>query len=467
MKSEFEYFLDGKLNEECGVFGAYNIDEASQIVYYGLHSLQHRGQEGAGIASSDGENIITKKGEGLASEVFDSEKLSTLIGNMSVGHVRYSTSGGGGIENVQPLFIRAHTGNFVVAHNGNIVNTRELKMHLEAMGSIFHTTSDSEIIAHLIQREAGDFKEKILKALTKIEGAFSFIIMTKDSMYVIRDKNGFRPLAMGTLDNAYVFSSESSAFQIVGAKYLRDVEPAEVITLHKNNIEIDFYTDATQNKMCAMEYIYFSRPDTIINGLNVHTSRRRAGAILARECPVNADIVIGVPDSSLSSAMGYSDYSNIPCEMGLIKNRYVGRTFIKPSQMLRERGVMMKLSAMEAIVRDKNLILVDDSIVRGTTSRHIIKLLKNAGAKEIHVRITSSPIISPCFYGVDISNYDELISTKYNAKELADFIGADSLYFLSSEGMYEAMGKNICTACFTGKYPTSTFSLLDEIKNQK
>ena len=383
---------------------------------------------------------------------------------MSIGHVRYSTTGGGGIENVQPILVRSHTGDFVIAHNGNIVNAKELKMQLEAMGSIFHTTSDSEIIGHLIQREVGDFHEKILKALPKLEGAFSFLIMNNENLFVIRDKNGFRPLSMGKLEDGYVFSSESSAFEIVGADYIRGLKPGEVLKVSKDEIESFQYTDCTQDKMCSMEYIYFSRPDSSINDLNVHTSRRNCGAILAKESPIEADIVIGVPDSSLSSAMGYSDFSGIPYEMGLVKNRYVGRTFIKPNQHQRERGVKMKLSAMEAVVKDKRVVLVDDSIVRGTTSKHIIKLLKDAGAKEVHMRIASSPIISPCFYGVDTSTYNELISTRLSPKELGEYIGADSLAFLSNDGMVEGLGKNICLACFTGKYPTSMFSLLENLK---
>ncbi|MGL6023855.1 MAG: amidophosphoribosyltransferase, partial [Cetobacterium sp.] len=397
-------------------------------------------------------------------EVFNSKKISKLPGRMSIGHVRYATTGGGGIENVQPILVRSHTGDFVIAHNGNIVNAKELKMQLEAMGSIFHTTSDSEIIGHLIQREVGDFHEKILKALPKLEGAFSFLIMNNENLFVIRDKNGLRPLSIGRLEDGYVFSSESSAFEIVGAEYIRALKPAEVLKISKAGIETSQYTDCTQDKMCSMEYIYFSRPDSNINGLNVHTSRRSCGNILAKESPVEADIVIGVPDSSLSSAMGYSDYSGIPYEMGLVKNRYVGRTFIKPNQQQRERGVKMKLSAMEAVVKDKRVVLVDDSIVRGTTSRHIIKLLKEAGAKEVHMRIASSPIISPCFYGVDTSTYNELISTRMSAKELGEYIEADSLAFLSHDGMLEGLGKNICTACFTGKYPTSMFSLLENLK---
>ncbi|MGL4254641.1 MAG: amidophosphoribosyltransferase [Fusobacteriaceae bacterium] len=464
MTSELDYFLTGKINEECGVFGVFNLDEASRLTYYGLHSLQHRGQEGVGIATSTGSEIKRFRGEGLVTEIFNNEKLETLPGNMAIGHVRYATFGGGGIDNVQPLLIRSHTGDFVIAHNGNIVNAREIRMQLEAMGSVFQSTSDSEIIGHLIQRGVGSLHERIMKALPKLEGAFSFLIMDKDNLFMIRDKNGLRPLSLGQIDNGYVASSESSAFEIVGAQYVKSLKPGEVLRISKDGLDSNFYTEQTQDKMCAMEYIYFSRPDSSINGINVHTSRRKSGAVLCEESPVEADIVIGVPDSSLSAAMGYSDVSGLPYEMGLVKNRYVGRTFIKPSQSQRERGVKMKLSAMEAVVKGKRVVLVDDSIVRGTTSKHIIKLLKEAGAKEVHMRVASSAIISPCFYGVDTSTYNELISNRMDAQELCKFIGADSLAFLSLKGMKKALGENLCVACFTGEYPTSVFSLLENLK---
>lgn len=466
MKMEKEYFLSGKINEECGVFGVFNVEAASQLTYYGLHSLQHRGQEGAGIASANKDMIIRHRGEGLVTEVFTEKKLKTLLGEISIGHVRYSTTGGGGIDNVQPILIRSHKGDFVIAHNGNIVNAEKLKIELESMGSVFQCTSDSEIIGHLIQREEGSFEEKIIKALPKLEGAFSFLIMTTEAIYAIRDKNGLRPLSMAKIGEGYGFSSETSAFEIVGGEFLRGLKPGEVVTVTKEGIRSRNYTMETQNKMCAMEYIYFSRPDSVINNLNVHNSRRIAGKILARDNPVEADIVIGVPDSSLSAAMGYSDFSGLPYEMGLIKNRYVGRTFIKPSQQQRERGVKMKLSAMESVVKGKRVVLIDDSIVRGTTSKLIVKLLKEAGAKEVHMRIASPPIISPCFYGVDTSTYNELISTRLNEKELAKYIEADSVAFLTESNLEEALGENICKACFTEKYPTEIFGLLDKIKKE-
>lgn len=461
MLREIEYFLSGKINEECGVFGAFSIEKASEIIYYGLHSLQHRGQEGCGIGTVFQGNFLRKRGEGLVNEIFTQKSLNELEGDMGIGHVRYATTGGGGIDNVQPFLIKSHRGDFLIAHNGNIINGHILKKELENEGSIFSSTSDSEIIGHLIQREQGTFKERLLKSLNRLEGAFSFLIMTEDTLYAMRDKNGLRPLSLGKLQDGYIVSSESSAFDIVGGKYLRPIEPGEVVEITKNSIGSEKYTEDTKKNMCAMEYIYFSRPDSTINGINVHRSRRESGKILAMEAPVDADIVIGVPDSSLSSAMGYGEASGITYEMGLIKNRYVGRTFIKPSQEQRERGVRMKLSGLEPILRGKSVVLVDDSIVRGTTSKYIVNILRECGAREVHVRIASSPIVSPCFYGVDTSTYGELISNRYNEEELCQYIGADSLRFLSEAGMKRAFGEDLCLACFTGKYPTEVFGLLN------
>ncbi len=459
--------FDRKLNEECGVFGVFNLKEATMLTYYGIHSLQHRGQEGAGIAAVIDGKIKVEKGEGLVTEVFSPESLTKIESKMAIGHVRYSTAGGGGIENVQPIFVRCHQGDFAIVHNGNIVNANELKIELESEGSIFSTTSDTEILGHLIQKEKGSFEERIKKALLRLEGAFSFMILTKDTLYVMRDKNGFRPLSLGKLGEGYIVSSETSAFDNIGAEYIRDIKPGEILKISKNGLEESNYTEKVNNRMCAMEYIYFSRPDSQVEGLNVHQCRKKCGEILAREALVDADIVIGVPDSSLSSAMGFAEYSKIPYEMGLIKNRYIGRTFIKPSQEQRERGVKMKLSVLKSVISNKRVILVDDSIVRGTTSKYIVKLLKDAGAKEVHMRIASPPIISPCFYGVDTSTYNELISAKLTVEEVRKEIGATSLAFLSMDGLEEAIGKKLCTACFTGKYPTEIFSMDKMIKNRR
>ena len=465
MISEKEYFLSGKINEECGVFGIYNVPDAASLSYFGLHALQHRGQQAAGIASSNGNAVHCYKDKGLLTEVFDTSILDSLVGHNAIGHVRYCTASENEIENVQPIMVRAHSGHFGVVCNGQIVNATELRMQLENEGSIFQGSSDSEILLHLIQKESGSFSEKIKKACLKIEGAFAFIILTKDCLYVIRDKNGLRPLAIAKLDEGYCVSSETCAFDIVNAEFMRDVEPGEVVKISCKGIEFSKYTEYTQKKMCAMEYIYFARPDSNIEGINVHTARRLSGQALARIEDVEADIVIGVPDSSLSAAIGYSEVSGLPYEIGLIKNRYVGRTFIQPTQKQRERGVRMKLSAIKSIVKGKRVFMIDDSIVRGTTSKRIVQLLKEAGAKEVHVRIGSPAITHPCFYGVDTSTFDELISSRMSEQELCDYIGADSLRFLTIEQMQEAFKtEDLCVSCFSGRYVTNLFSLGDVLK---
>ncbi|WP_279123484.1 amidophosphoribosyltransferase [Holdemania filiformis] len=467
MKMENEYFLNGKIHEECGVFGVYHVSSAASLSYFGLHALQHRGQEAAGIATSDGQNIKCIKGKGLITEVFNTETINKMDGIHAIGHVRYSTDGGNEIENVQPIMVRAHTGHFGAVHNGQIVNASELKEELENLGSIFQGSSDSEIMLHLIQREAGTFVEKIMGACRKMEGAYAFIIMTKDCMYAVRDKNGLRPLSLAFLEGGYCISSETCAFDIVGAKFIRDIEPGEVVRIASDGVKSFHYTDQVQHKMCAMEYIYFARPDSSIEGINVHTSRRHAGMLLAKSDDVEADIVIGVPDSSLSAAIGYSEASGLPYEIGLIKNRYVGRTFIQPTQKQRERGVRMKLSAISSIVSGKRVVMVDDSIVRGTTSRRIVQLLKDAGATEVHVRIASAPFSSPCFYGVDTSTYEELISARMDVDELCTYINADTLKFMTIEQMREAIPtQDLCVSCFSGQYPTALFSFQKVIKQK-
>lgn len=467
MKLENQYFLNGKIHEECGVFGVYHVSDAASLSYFGLHALQHRGQEAAGIATSDGTSIKCIKGKGLITEVFNTETISKMTGNHAIGHVRYSTDGGNEIENVQPIMVRAHTGHFGAVHNGQIVNAAELKEELENLGSIFQGSSDSEIMLHLIQRESGTFVEKIIGACRKMEGAYAFIIMTKDCMYAVRDKNGLRPLSLAFLEDGYCISSETCAFDIVGAKFIRDIEPGEVVRIASDGLKSFRYTDKIQHKMCAMEYIYFARPDSSLEGINVHTSRRHAGMILAENDEVEADIVIGVPDSSLSAAIGYSEASGLPYEIGLIKNRYVGRTFIQPTQKQRERGVRMKLSAISSIVKGKRVIMVDDSIVRGTTSRRIVQLLKDAGATEVHVRIASAPFSSPCFYGVDTSTYEELISARMNVDELCTYINADTLKFMTIDQMRQAIPtQDLCVSCFSGQYPTALYSFQKIVKNR-
>ncbi len=465
---ELDFLLSDKMNEECGVFGVFNVSNASEVMYYGLHALQHRGQEGCGIITTDGSDFYTHKGEGLITEVFDETTLSKLEGKNAIGHVRYSTSGGGGLLNVQPFYFRHHTGDFGICHNGNIVNSNELRKFLEVQGSIFQSTSDTEILAHLIKKDNYTERVSVIKdALNKLEGAFAFLTITKDKLYVMRDKNALRPLSIGTLNGGYVVSSETCALEIVGATFLRDVLPGEIVIIEEGNISSEFYASKTYDNMCAMEYIYFSRPDSNIEGVNVHHSRKEAGKYLAKNDDVEADIVVFVPDSSTSCATGYSEESGIPIEMGLVKNRYVGRTFIKPSQELREKGVKMKLSPVRSIVKDKRVVLIDDSIVRGTTSKKIIELLRDAGAKEVHMRIAAPPITAPCCYGVDTSTYDELISAFNSVEEVREIINADSLKFLQLEDIYKACGRSkMCTSCFTGNYPTHLYTGIEKTNKE-
>ncbi len=459
---------DDELHEECGVFGVFGVPDAAGLTYYGLHALQHRGQEGCGIVAVDNRMFKRIKGEGLVTEIFDEEKLSTLAGDMAIGHVRYSTSGGRSIENVQPFLFRHNTGDFALAHNGNLVNSRELKRWLENRGSLFHSTSDSEILAHLIKKDNDGRKRihSIIDALNMIEGAFAFLIMTGNRLYACRDKYGLRPLSIAKLNGGYVVSSETCAFDVVGAEFIRDVEPGEIVVIDREGLRSVDYSMYKHHNMCAMEYIYFARPDSDIEGCNVHAFRKESGKLLYREAPVEADIVVGVPDSSLSAAIGYSEASGIPYEMGLIKNRYVGRTFIQPSQAMREKGVRMKLSAIRSIVQGKRVVLIDDSIVRGTTSRRIVTLLREAGAAEVHLRIASPPITHPCFYGVDTSTYEELIAAQVgkDIEKIRETVGADSLAFLSKKALFWAAGDRheLCLACFNGKYPTALYQSVEE-----
>lgn len=469
MNFKVDEFLSEELHEECGVFAIYQNREATALTYFGLHALQHRGQEAAGIAVSDGKLITCHKGKGLLADVFQNNTLTALPAQHAIGHVRYAKAGFNQLENVQPIMIRSHTHSFAVAHNGQIVNGNELKQELELQGSIFQGNSDSELLAHYIQVEEGDFKTKIMKACMHLEGAFAFVILCKDAVYAIRDKNGLRPLALAKLvDGGFGISSETCAFDIIGASYIRDIRPGEVVEINDRGLKSYQYTNDIQCKMCAMEYIYFARPDSNIDGINVHTARRLCGRALAKEEDRQGDIVIGVPDSSISAAIGFSEVSGIPYEIGLIKNRYVGRAFIQPTQEQRERGVRMKLSAVASIVKGKRVFIIDDSIVRGTTSKRIVQLLKEAKAREVHVRIASPPLISPCFYGVDTSTFDELIAARLAQSELCEFIGADSLRFMNMEDMKEALGTNcLCTACFDGNYCTNVFSYGKILESEK
>ena len=452
---------DRKLNEACGIFGVFGVHDAASLTYYGLHALQHRGQEGCGITCVHNREFNRIKGEGLVTEVFNEKKLATLHGDMAIGHVLYSANDHRKLDNVQPFMFSHSTGDFALAHNGSLVNSRQLKKYLEDKGSIFHSTSDSEILAHLIKKD-NDNRDRlfhIIDALNMMEGAFAFVVITASKIYAIRDKHGLRPLSLGKLNGGYVVSSETCAFDVIGAKFVRDVEPGEIVIIDKDGLSSVDYSKFKRHNMCSMEYIYFARPDSDLEGTNVHSFRKETGKLLFQEAPVDADIVIGVPDSSLSAAVGYSEASGIPYEMGLIKNKYVGRTFIQPSQALREKGVRMKLSAVRSIVNGKRVALVDDSIVRGTTVKRIVKMLKQAGAKEVHLRISSPEMPYPCFYGVETTSRDDLISAKLETvEEIRKSVDADSLNFLSVEALYNAGHRtDFCVACFTGKYPTPLY----------
>ena len=446
------------------MFGIYGSEDAANICYYGLHSIQHRGQEGCGIVSAKDGALRYIKGPGLVNTVFNERNLATLEGDISIGQVLYTTAGSGEVgENIQPIVFHHSTGDFAISYNGKLVNANRLRKYLEDKGSLFLTSSDCELIANLIKKDSAqahvDRIHSIMDALNMVEGAYAFLIMTPKRIYACRDKHGLKPLSLGRLkDGSWVISSETCAFEVIGAEYVRDVEPGEVISIDHHGIRSNHFSSYKHFNMCSMEYIYFARPDSDIDGCNVHTFRKESGKLLHKESPVEADIVIGVPDSSLSAAIGYAEASGIPYEMGLVKSKYVARTFIQPSQSMREKGVRMKLSAVRSIVGGKRVIMVDDSIVRGTTSKRIVKLLKEAGATEVHVRIASPAMKYPCYYGVDTSTEEELISAHKSVEEVRDYIEADSLAFLSTEGLMAAGGRcEMCMACFDGKYPTDLY----------
>ena len=456
------------LNEECGVFGIWGHPEASNVTYFGLHSLQHRGQEGGGIVSNDKQVLRGYRDLGLISEVFrDKKKLEKLLGSSAIGHVRYATSGSNNIQNIQPFLFHFYDMSVGICHNGNLINAKTLRRELEQDGAIFHSSSDTEVLIHLIRRskEKG-FKAQLKDALCKIKGGFTYLVLTKDTMYGAVDPNSLRPLAIGKMKNgAYVAASETCAIDVVGAEFVCNVGAGELVIIDDKGIRIEKYTEDTKVAIAAMEYVYFARPDSNIAGVNVHTARKRTGRRLAIEQPApDADMVIGVPNSSLSAASGYAEESGLPYEMGLIKNQYVARTFIQPTQELREQGVRMKLSAVKGVVSGKSIVLVDDSIVRGTTSKRIVQLLKEAGAREVHVRISAPPLIFPSFYGIDISTTEELIAANKTQDEICEIIGADSLGYLSEDGLIESIGLDydglytgLCMDCFNGDYSAGLY----------
>ncbi|MGX7106943.1 amidophosphoribosyltransferase [Hutsoniella sourekii] len=456
-------------HEECGLIGVWNHPEASRLVFYGLMALQHRGQEGAGIACLQADGRMKEiRDLGLVSEIFRREdQFNYLSGSSALGHVRYATTGDHSIENIQPFLFHFTQADYALAHNGNLVNGLSLKRELEEQGSIFRATSDSEILMHLIRNSRqATFIERLKESLNKIKGGFTYILLTEEGLMGACDSNGFRPLVVGEIaEGSYVMASESCALDQVGASYLFDVQPGEVVVINESGIERSYYTEDRQQAICSMEYIYFARPDSTIHDINVHTARKQCGILLAQEAPApTADLVVGVPNSSLSAASGYAEASGLPNEMGLVKNQYVGRTFIQPTQAERERGVRMKLSAVSKLISGKSVVMVDDSIVRGTTSKRIVSLLREAGAREVHVRIASPALKYPCFYGIDISNTQDLIAANHSVEEIREIIGADSLAFLSEEGLMDGIGLNLpapygglCMAYFNGDYPTGLY----------
>ena len=454
------YWLeDDKPHDQCGVFGIYGHSEAAKITYLGLHSLQHRGQESAGICTMENGHLFNYKRMGLVADIFNETAFKELPGKTAIGHVRYSTTGSSQLRNAQPIAVEYAQGNLAIAHNGNLVNARRIRDELEARGSIFVSTVDSEVIVHLVARSSqGTLVEALISSLQKVRGAYSLLILSDDGLLGMRDPSGFRPLCLGKLDDSWVLASETCAFDIIDAKYVRDVEPGEIVMINENGLVSIKPFEKTSPSMCIFEYIYFARPDSRIYNTSVQKVRKQLGRILAKESHVSADVVVPVPDSSNMAATGYAEESKVPYEMGLIRNHYVGRTFIEPDQTIRDFGARLKYNAVKESMEGKRVILIDDSIVRGTTMRKIIKMIRNAGAKEVHLRITSPPIISPCFYGMDFPSRKELIAATHSLEEIQTYLRVDSLAYLSVEGMMKAVEgtpQGHCTACFTAKYPVA------------
>ncbi len=444
------------INEKCAVVGIFNHEEASKLAYFSLHALQHRGQEAAGISSGDGKRLHTIKDRGLVTQVFNEEKLETLKGHMAIGHTRYSTAGDDSILDAQPVHANYDLGQLSIVHNGNLTNHQEVRQELIKQGAIFQSSMDTENLIHLIARsEQLKLKDRIVDAVKKIEGAFSLVFLSRSKMFAMRDRFGFRPLSLGKVGDGYVVASETCAFDLIGAEYIREVEPGELLIFEKGKAPQSIKVYEATPKHCIFEYVYFARPDSQVYGQNVYQKRKNMGIELAKEQPVDADMVVPVPDGGVPSAIGYSQESGIPFEMGIMRNHYIGRTFIEPTQEMRDLKVKMKLSPITNLIKDKKIIVIDDSIVRGTTSRRIIRMLKEAGAAEVHMRISSPPTTDPCFYGVDTPDKDKLIAANMSAQEICEYIGADSLAFLSNEALMRSVnsdGTEYCTACFTGEY---------------
>ena len=447
---------DDKFHDECGLFGVWNHREAANLTYLGLYALQHRGQESAGIAATDGMSLHTEKAMGWVADVFSTERLRRLPGHRAIGHVRYSTAGSSRLRNAQPITANTVHGPIAIAHNGNLTNAEALRREMERDGAIFQSTSDTEVILHLLARSpAGPLEDQLPYALRQVTGAYSLLILTPEAMYAVRDPSGFRPLTIARLEDAWVVASETCALDLIEAKAERDVEPGEIVIIGKDGLRSMRPFPPAERLQCVFEYVYFARPDSVLWGRNVHTVRKALGRELAREYPVEADVVIPVPDSGTSAALGFSEESGIHYEMGLIRNHYVGRTFIEPQQGIRHFGVKVKLNPMREMLEGRRVVVIDDSIVRGTTSRKIVRMIRSAGAAEVHMRISSPPIQWPCYYGIDTPTRKELIGASHNVEEIRRYLGADSLGYLSLDGMLKATGSepaNFCHACFTGQY---------------
>ena len=446
-----------KFKDECGVFGIFGHPEAANMTYLGLYALQHRGQESAGIAASDREQVRISRDMGYVADIFDGDRLNTLPGPLAIGHVRYSTAGESKLLNAQPILIDCAHGQIAVCHNGNIVNAKEIRDDLVRKGSIFQSNSDTEVILHLYARSrATSVEEAVVESVSQIQGAFSLAMLTKDRLIAVRDPHGFRPLALGRLDDAYVIASETCAMDLIGATYVRDVEPGEILVISAEGMRSIKPFPPAQLSHCVFEHVYFARPDSYVFGRSVNEIRTDLGRILAREQPADADVVVPVPDSGVCAAMGYAEQADVPLRMGLIRNHYVGRTFIQPQASIRHFGVKVKLNPVRSILDGRRVVLVDDSLVRGTTSRKIVKMVRAAGAKEVHVRISCPPTISPCFYGVDTPRKNELIAATHSLDEIREFLEADSVAYLSLEGLMTAVGRDrsaYCSSCYTGVYP--------------
>jgi amidophosphoribosyltransferase len=463
MSAKTHFLEDDHFHDHCGVFGIFNHAEASKMAYLGLYALQHRGQESAGIASTEGLQIHVHKSMGHVQEIFTPDVISRLPGAAAIGHTRYSTAGDTTLTNAQPVVIDCNKGKLALAHNGNLTNAIELRKKLEHRGSIFQTTSDTEVIVHLIARSnARNLSGAIADALSQVEGAYSLLLLTPDEIYAIRDPRGFRPLCLGRQDGAWVATSETCALDLIDAEYVRDVEPGEMVRISRGGLESIRFAPEKPHQYCIFEHVYFARPDSLVFGRPVNESREKMGRALAKEHPVDADIVVPVPDSGVPAAIGYAAESGIPFRMGLIRNHYVGRTFIEPEQAIRDFGVKLKLNPVRRMLEGKRVILVDDSIVRGTTSRKIVRLVREAGATEVHVRISCPPTISPCYYGVDTPRREELIAANNSVEEIRRYLAADSLGYVSLPALREAVGdtdRKFCTSCYTGSYPTELVQL--------